>query len=78
MCCVFRNDAFCFKTITKLLCCVLFIQQNMVYAVSYKTKRFYAVDKTTGNLIYAKEFSSRQPFAINAYDAESQRYSYSK
>eukprot|EP00105_Crassostrea_gigas_P034092 XP_019918240.1 PREDICTED: low-density lipoprotein receptor-related protein 6-like [Crassostrea gigas] len=52
--------------------------QNMVHAVSFKAKRFYAVDKTTGSLIYAKEFSSRKPFAINAYDAKSQRYSYSK
>lgn len=50
----------------------------MVHAVSFKAKRFYAVDKTTGSLIYAKEFSSRKPFAINAHDAKSQRYSYSK
>lgn len=56
----------------------LFYQQNMLHAVSYGEKRWYAVDKTTGSLLYVKKFSSRQPFAINVYDAELQRYSYSK
>lgn len=78
MFCVVRIDIFCIETITKLFFCVLFYQQNMVHAVSYGEKRWYAVDKTTGSLLYVKKFSSRQPFAINAYDAESQKYSYSK
>lgn len=63
---------------SRLLKVFLFYQQNMLHAVSYGEKRWYAVDKTTGSLLYVKKFSSRQPFAINVYDAELQRYSYSK
>lgn len=66
------------KRMSRLKKVVLFYQQNMLHAVSYGEKRWYAVDKTTGSLLYIKKFSSRQPFAINVYDAESQRYPYSK
>lgn len=52
---------------------MIFFLQNKLHAISFAGKSVFAVDASSGSLLYSRKFLSEQPISIAVYDAESRR-----
>lgn len=52
---------------------MIFLLQNKLHAISFAGKSVFAVDASSGSILYSREFLSEQPMSIAVYDAESKK-----
>lgn len=52
---------------------MIFLLQNKLHAISFAGKSVFAVDASSGSILYTREFLSEQPMSIAVYDAESKK-----
>lgn len=50
-----------------------FFFTDKLHAISFAGKSVFAVDASSGSLLYSRKFLSEQPISIAVYDAESRR-----
>lgn len=65
---VFKSVVYCYY-----LFWWFFFLQNKLHAISFAGKSVFAVDASSGSLLYSRKFLSEQPISIAVYDAESRR-----